>query len=182
MKCVFDVTGMSCAACSARVDKAARAVDGVADVSVNLLKNSMNVEFDEEADSAEVSAAVSAAVAKAGYGATPRIEASAPAGPGSGAAPVGKPARSAAASAADSAASAERQMRARLTVSVIFAVPLFYLAMGPMFGWPLPGFLSGHQALLPYALTQFLLLLPVVKEGPCQIVFKLLHNCTHLTQ
>ena len=45
----FDITGMSCAACSARVDKAVRGTDGVKDVSVNLLKNSMTVEFDEGA-------------------------------------------------------------------------------------------------------------------------------------
>ena len=67
----FDVTGMSCAACSSRVDKCVRALDGVSDVSVNLLKNSMSVEFDETAVDDE---AIVAAVEKAGYGASPRVQ------------------------------------------------------------------------------------------------------------
>ena len=72
MKRTFDVTGMTCAACSARVEKAAANVPGIASVSVNLLKNSMEVDFDGEAATL---AAVSAAVEKAGYGAYPRPEA-----------------------------------------------------------------------------------------------------------
>ena len=63
----FDVTGMSCAACSSRVDKCVRALDGVSDVSVNLLKNSMSVVFD---GSAIDDGAIISAVEKAGYGAS----------------------------------------------------------------------------------------------------------------
>ena len=67
----FDVTGMSCAACSARVEKAARGTDGVTDAAVNLLKNTLVCRLADSADAASVTAAVSDAVAKAGYGARP---------------------------------------------------------------------------------------------------------------
>ena len=71
MKQTFDVAGMTCAACKARVEKATASVDGVAEVAVNLLKNSMEVTYaDESPDAvARVNAAISAAVDKAGYGA-----------------------------------------------------------------------------------------------------------------
>ncbi|WP_418762991.1 cation transporter, partial [Enteroscipio rubneri] len=73
MKQAFDVTGMTCAACSARVEKAARAVPGVADVAVNLLKNSMEVTYRDGAEPSAVASAVEAAVDKAGYGAAARV-------------------------------------------------------------------------------------------------------------
>ena len=148
MKRTFDVTGMTCAACSARVEKAAANVSGIASVSVNLLKNSMEVDFDGEAATL---AAVSAAVEKAGYGAYPRPEA------GSAAGSVQQPARP----VNDSAAEAKR-VRMRLIVSFCFTIPLFYLSMGHMFGWPLPGVFLGHENMLTFAFTQFLLLLPVI--------------------
>ena len=72
VKQTFDVTGMTCAACSARVQKTTNGVPGVDDAVVNLLKNSMEVEYD---GSPETAAAISAAVKKAGYGAFPRVEA-----------------------------------------------------------------------------------------------------------
>lgn len=77
MKQTFDVAGMTCAACKARVEKATASVDGVAEVAVNLLKNSMEVTYaDESPDAvARVNAAISAAVDKAGYGAEPRAAA-----------------------------------------------------------------------------------------------------------
>ena len=148
MKRTFDVTGMTCAACSARVEKAAANVSGIASVSVNLLKNSMEVDFDGEAATL---AAVSAAVEKAGYGAYPRPEA------GSAAGSVQQPARP----VNDSAAEAKR-VRMRLIVSFCVTIPLFYLSMGHMFGWPLPGVFLGHENMLAFAFTQFLLLLPVI--------------------
>ena len=147
MKQVFDMTGMNCAVCSGRVDKTARSVEGVADVSVNLLKKRIEVEYAEGADAASVTEAVIQAVTKAGYGISVRTEGEDPS-------PASK---------GESATDAEeRAVRVRLAVSFACAVPLFYLAMGPMFGWPLPGFLAGHANVLPYAFTQFLLLLPVV--------------------
>ena len=69
MKECFDVTGMSCAACQVRVEKSVRKLDGVKDVSVNLLKNTMEVEYDEISLS---ESGIVSAVEKAGYGAIPR--------------------------------------------------------------------------------------------------------------
>ena len=71
MKQTFDVTGMTCAACSARVEKASNKVEGVQQATVNLLKNSMEVEYDGKP---ETIAAICAAVQKAGYGAAPRVD------------------------------------------------------------------------------------------------------------
>ena len=149
MKRTFDITGMTCAACSARVEKAARGVDGVRDVAVNLLKNTMEAELDEAPGVAE---AVERAVEKAGYGAFARPERAAPS-------PATRAAQ--ARPVADAAAEAKR-VRTRLVVSTAFTVPLFYLSMGHMFGWPLPGFFLGEANVMPFALTQFLLLLPVI--------------------
>ena len=156
MKQTFDVTGMTCAACSARVEKATRAVPGVADVAVNLLKNSMDISFDDGVEPSAVTAAVEAAVDKAGYGASARVPAVANGG-GQGAGSRAAQARP----VADAAAEA-KHVRMRLIVSAAFTIPLFYLSMGHMFGWPLPGFFLGDENVLTFAFTQFLLLLPVV--------------------
>ena len=146
-KQTFDVTGMTCAACSARVEKAAGGVEGVDRAAVNLLKNSMEVEYD--GDSATI-ARIVAAVEKAGYGAAPRI-AQAAGAPGS-----------APATRENAAAKEAAHVRMRLIVSFAFTIPLFYLSMGHMFGWPLPGFFLGHENMMTFAFTQFLLLLPVI--------------------
>ena len=156
MKQTFDVTGMTCAACSARVEKATRAVPGVADVAVNLLKNSMDVAFDDGAEPSAVTVAVEAAVDKAGYGAAARV----PAGASGGRQGAGS--RAAQARPVADAAAEAKHVRMRLIVSAVFTTPLFYLSMGHMFGWPLPGFFLGDENVLTFALTQFLLLLPVV--------------------
>ena len=147
MKQTFDVTGMTCAACSARVGKAASVVPGVEDVAVNLLKNRMDVEYD---GAPATLAAVSAAVEKAGYGAVPR----------SGSAEGGVAV--AAARPANAAAEEAKRVRLRLVISCIFTVPLFYLSMGHMFGWPLPGAFLGDEHVMIFALTQLLLLVPVI--------------------
>ena len=156
MKQTFDVTGMTCAACSARVEKATRAVPGVADVAVNLLKNSMDVAFDDGAEPSAVTVAVEAAVDKAGYGAAARV----PAGASGGRQGAGS--RAAQARPVADAAAEAKHVRMRLIVSAVFTIPLFYLSMGHMFGWPLPGFFLGDENVLTFAFTQFLLLLPVV--------------------
>ncbi|MGN0035292.1 MAG: heavy metal translocating P-type ATPase [Coriobacteriales bacterium] len=147
-KCTFDVTGMTCAACSARVQKAASGVEGVAEANVNLLKNSMEVGFADGADPEQVSAAVSAAVEKAGYGATPRRAAAAK--------------KEAAPRPGEVQHAAATEILHRLVISIVFAVPLFYLAMGSMFGWPLPQVFVGPGATLVLAFTEFLLLVPIV--------------------
>ncbi len=150
-KQIFDVSGMTCAACSARVEKTTSGVVGVERAVVNLLKNSMEVEYD---GNPATLAAISAAVEKAGYGAAPRVEATAAAGAPSGAAPS--------AARENAAAKEAAHVRMRLIVSFVFTIPLFYLSMGHMFGWPLPAFFLGHENMLTFAFTQFLLLLPVV--------------------
>ena len=151
-KQTFDVSGMTCAACSARVEKTTSGVSGVEHAVVNLLKNSMEVEYD---GNPATLTAISAAVEKAGYGAVPRVEAAAAAG-----APSGPAAPSAARE--NAAAKEAAHVRMRLIVSFVFTIPLFYLSMGHMFGWPLPEFFLGHENMLTFAFTQFLLLLPVI--------------------
>ena len=151
-KQTFDVSGMTCAACSARVEKTTSGVAGVERAAVNLLKNSMEVEYD---GNPATLAAISAAVEKAGYGAAPRVEVGAAAGaPSSPAAPS--------AARENAAAKEAAHVRMRLIVSFVFTIPLFYLSMGHMFGWPLPEFFLGHENMLTFAFTQFLLLLPVI--------------------
>ena len=158
MKQTFDVTGMTCAACSAHVEKAARGVEGVSDVAVNLLKNSMEVDSD---GAPETLAAVAAAVEKAGYGAFPRPAKGA--GPvGAGGSVAGGDARTGAPTPMGAAAAEAKQVRMRLVVSFAFTIPLFYISMGHMFGWPLPGFLLGERNIMAFGLTQLLLLAPVV--------------------
>ncbi len=163
MKQTFDVTGMTCAACKARVEKATAGVDGVADVVVNLLKNSMEVTYTDDAPEAvaKVNAAISVAIDKAGYGAEPRAASgvSASAAPDSGGVSAAKAARDA---ANKKTAAAEAAMRRRLIVSFVFTIPLFYLSMGHMFEWPLPSFFLGHENMITFAFTQFLLLIPVI--------------------
>ena len=151
-KQTFDVSGMTCAACSARVEKTTSGVAGVEHAVVNLLKNSMEVEYD---GNPATLTAISAAVEKAGYGAVPRVEASSADGASSGPAP-------ASAARENAAAKEAAHVRMRLIVSFVFTIPLFYLSMGHMFGWPLPEFFLGHENMLTFAFTQFLLLLPVI--------------------
>ncbi len=145
----FDVTGMTCAACSARVEKATAEVAGVEKAVVNLLKNSMDVTYD---GSPETLSAISEAVDKAGYGAMPRVEASAAVVGAT--APMVKP--------ENTAAKEAKTVRMRLIVSFIFAIPLFYLDMGHMWGWPLPACFLGPENSMTLGLTQLLLTLPIV--------------------
>ena len=144
----FDVTGMSCAACSARVEKSVAKLPGIKEVSVNLLKNSMTVEYDEAALTSE---GIVEAVVKAGYGASLREEKGS-AGPRAKAAP----------SPVDIAKQEYEKIWRRLMASVVFAVPLFYISMGHMMGWPLPAFFHGTENAMIFALTLFLLTVPIV--------------------
>ena len=151
----FDVTGMTCAACLARVEKAASGVPGVEKAVVNLLKNSMDVTYDGSPDTI---AAIGAAVDKAGYGAFPRVE-------GAGAAGVGAGAATGAVSQArpvNAAAQEAKTVRMRLIVSFIFCIPLFYVDMGHMWGWPLPACFLGAENAMTLGLTQLLLVIPIV--------------------
>lgn len=144
----FDVTGMSCAACSARVEKSVAKLPGINEVSVNLLKNSMTVEYDEGTISSE---GIIDAVVNAGYGASLRVEK----------AGVGAKAKAAPSPVDIAKREYERTWR-RLMASVVFAVPLFYISMGHMMGWPLPSFFHGAENAMIFALTLFLLTVPIV--------------------
>lgn len=146
MKEKYTVTGMTCSACSARVDKCVRKLDGVKDVSVNLLTNSMSVVYDE---SILQSDAIVAAVVDTGYGAAlDQASAASPSAP-----KAQKP---------DVLAEQLKSMKQRLIISFAFMIPLMYVSMGSMMGLPLPGFLTGMENAVSFGLTQFLFCLPIV--------------------
>ena len=144
MKQQFSVTGMTCSACSAHVEKAARKVAGVSSVTVSLLTNSMTVTYDEALTSADT---IAEAVTAAGYGASVA---------------GGKRLRSAPAAEKDVMAKELKGMKHRLIWSFVFLIPLFYVSMGHMMGAPLPAFLCGAKNGGLFALTQFLLTLPIL--------------------
>lgn len=147
MKQKFDVTGMSCASCSAHVEKSVSKVAGVQEVQVNLLTNSMTVVYD---DSVTSSGEIVSAVEKAGYGACPiQRQASSQAH------------SSLLVSREDPALKEQKEMKRRLIISLVFLIPLFYLSMGHMMGLPIPWFFQGEENALAFAFTQLLLCLPI---------------------
>ena len=152
----FDVGGMTCAACQAHVDRAVSKLDGVQNVAVNLLAGSMLVDYDPAQVTPDD---ICTAVDRAGYSASP-VSAGTEAAPGgsaqagSGAAHMESPTKK-----LEAAASA---MRARLIISIIFLVPLFYIGMGHMLGWPLPSIFTDHTHSMALALTELVLLIPIV--------------------
>lgn len=144
----YDVTGMSCAACSARVEKVVRNVDGVTDVAVNLLTNSMNVEGHAD------SGAIIAAVTEAGYGASLKED-------GQGGQAQAKSGASEADQLASTQKKALRTLRNRLIASLCFLLPLMYVSMGHMmWDWPLPSFMAGNHVAM--GLYQLLLTVAVM--------------------
>lgn len=144
----FNVTGMTCAACSARVEKAVGRLPGVDKIAVNLLKNSMVVEYDETALDTQK---IITAVTEAGYGASLKE-----------AAQQGKASKSMQASANDIARQEYEAVKKRLKLSLVFAVPLSYISMGHMMGWPLPEIFLGVENAMIFSLTLLLLVIPVV--------------------
>jgi len=145
LKETFDVTGMTCSACSAHIEKSLAKAPGVEKVAVNLLANRMIVEFDQTKLTVQD---ISRLVDDSGYGATP----------------VSQPK-----SAAKTTAPRENVMqkeaeekRKQFWYSLLFLLPLFYISMGSMFDFPLPSWLAGMHNVLPFAFTQFLLTLPIV--------------------
>ncbi len=144
MKQQFSVTGMTCSACSAHVEKAVRKVEGVSDLTVSLLTNSMSVTYDEKKTTDE---AIINAVTAAGYGASLAT------------AQKGKTATE---PKEDVLAKELSSMKHRMIWSFVFLIPLFYISMGHMLGAPLPSFLTGMENALSFALTQLLLTLPIV--------------------
>ena len=151
----FDVGGMTCAACQAHVEKAVSSLDGVSNVAVNLLSGSMQVEYDEGSVSADD---ICTAVDRAGYSASPV----AGAGDAGAAAGTSHGSVSAMESPTKKLEAAARAMRTRLIVSLVFLVPLFYIGMGHMFGWPLPAVLADHDHAMTLGLAELVLLIPIV--------------------
>ena len=151
----FDVGGMTCAACQAHVDRAVSKLDGVESVAVNLLAGSMQVDYDPAQVSPDD---ICTAVDRAGYSASP-VDAG-DAGPsGSAQARTGAAHMKSPTKKLEAAASA---MRTRLIVSIVFLIPLFYIGMGHMLGWPLPSVFTDHTHSMTLALTELVLLIPIV--------------------
>ena len=137
----FNVIGMTCSACSASVEKAVKKLEGINSVNVNLLTNSMIVDYDEEISNENK---IIEAVTSAGYGASifnkneikinDKINIQ----------------------------DEIKEMKKRLIISFIFLIPLMYISMGHMIGLPLPSVLSGLENAISYGMTQFLLALVIV--------------------
>ena len=155
----FNITGMTCSACSAHVEKAVGKLEGVRAADVSLMTNSMVAEYDETILSPEE---IIQAVIQSGYGAALPQKA------GERATPpqedvVGKELAS---------------MKRRLVWSFVFLLPLFYISMGHMMGAPLPGVLLGHENAVAFGLTQLLLTLPImyINDKYYKVGFKTLWN------
>lgn len=152
----FDVGGMTCAACQAHVDRAVSKLDGVESVAVNLLAGSMLVDYDPAQVTPDD---ICTAVDRAGYSASPVSTGTDAAQSGSTQARSGAAHMESPTKKLEAAASA---MRARLIVSIVFLIPLFYIGMGHMLGWPLPGIFTDHTHSMTLALTELVLLIPIV--------------------
>ncbi len=140
MKEKFSVTGMSCSACSSAVERSVKSIDGIKNVEVSLLTNSMTAEYDEKEVSAQN---IISAVEKAGYkaevfsGEKKKVKKTEENDP-------------------------LKEMKIRLIVSVCCLIPLMYIAMGHMVSLPLPSFLEGVKNGVAFTFIQFLLTLPVM--------------------
>lgn len=135
----FNVTGMTCSACSAHVEKSVKKLDGVKSVNVNLLQNNMHVDFDETAVSVDD---IINAVVSGGYGASV----------------AGKKQEK-----TDNKIDNEiSNMKFRLIVSLVCLVPLMYISMGHMWGWPFLSVFHGAENGITFALTQMMLTLPIM--------------------
>ncbi|WP_444339900.1 heavy metal translocating P-type ATPase [Phascolarctobacterium succinatutens] len=141
-KQLLDITGMSCSACSSRIEKVVNKMQGVEQMSVNLLKNNAHVTFDESVVDEKK---IIARIEKLGFGASVHAA--------NVAAPVPQQ---------DTAAQEMAEMKQRLIGSLIFAGLVFYQHMGRMWGWPLPGFILGQENELINALLQMLWCVPVL--------------------
>lgn len=137
----FDIIGMTCSACSAHVQKSVSKQKGIQSVNVNLLTNSMTVEYDEKETNEQ---AIEQTVANAGYEAHVVEEKKSTKNP------------------IDFVREEQRSMQKRWWISFAFLIPLLYVAMGHMFSLPLPGFLLGNENALTFALVQLVLTLPIV--------------------
>ncbi|MFW2604225.1 heavy metal translocating P-type ATPase [Aliarcobacter butzleri] len=140
----FDIKGMTCSACSTAVDRNVKKLEGINEVNVNLLNNSMIVKYDENILNNET---IIKKVQDAGYEAF-LVE-------------NGKKTQKN--STEDNLGKIEtNELKNRLIISFIFAIPLFYISMGHMLNWYLPHLFHGYSNAITFAFTQFLLALPIV--------------------
>ncbi|MDK2051171.1 heavy metal translocating P-type ATPase [Aliarcobacter butzleri] len=140
----FDIKGMTCSACSTAVDRNVKKLEGINEVNVNLLNNSMIVKYDENILNNET---IIKKVQDAGYEAF-LVE-------------NGKKTQKN--STEDNLGKIEtNELKNRLIISFIFAIPLFYISMGHMLNWYLPHLFHGYSNAITFSFTQFLLALPIV--------------------
>ncbi|MFW3371840.1 heavy metal translocating P-type ATPase [Aliarcobacter butzleri] len=140
----FDIKGMTCSACSTAVDRNVKKLEGINEVNVNLLNNSMIVKYDENVLNNET---IIKKVQDAGYEAF-LVE-------------NGKKTQKN--STEDNLGKTEtNELKNRLIISFIFAIPLFYISMGHMLNWYLPHLFHGYSNAITFSFTQFLLALPIV--------------------
>lgn len=147
MKQKFNVTGMSCSACSAHVEKAVSSLNGIQNCNVNLLSNNMTVVYNEQELTENE---IVKAVENAGYGASP-VETT----------KTGQR-KQASEQIVDQAEVEMKGMKKRFLYSILCLIPLIYISMGHMMGMPLPRVLSGTENGVAFGLTQFLLTLPIM--------------------
>lgn len=139
----YNVTGMSCAACSARVEKAVNAVDGVTSCAVSLLTNSMGV------DGTAAPSDIIAAVEAAGYGASLKDDKK------TGVVADDEPLKD----------TETPKIRNRLIASIVFLLPLMYISMGHMmWGWKLPSFMNGNHVAMGLAEMLFAIIIMVINQ------------------
>lgn len=152
MKQKFNITGMTCSACSTRVEKGVAKLEGVLNVSVNLLTNTMQVEYEEKTLSEQQ---IIESVEHAGYGAvlsdSPKEKKS-----------VGNKQENQNTAQKNLAQEHVIEMKTRFVVSLAFLIPLMYISMGHMLNLPLPGIFHGQANAVTFAFTQFLFCLPVI--------------------
>ena len=139
----YAVTGMTCTSCVAHVERSVNKLEGIQTVQVNLLDNSMTVNYDETKISTDT---ITKSVEDAGYEAHVKTE---------------KTSETTETKKIDYVLLEQVEMKRRWWISLIFLVPLLYLSMGHMFGWPLHATFLKHENALTFAFTQFLLTLPI---------------------
>ncbi|HZW48826.1 MAG TPA: HAD-IC family P-type ATPase, partial [Bacillota bacterium] len=145
MKQKFNVTGMTCSACSTHIEKSLGKTEGVNHIAVNLLSNNMQIDYDEAKLTEQD---ISRLVEDAGYTATP--------------ANSKKSANESAAPRENLSLKEAQEKKHQFLYSLLFLLPLFYISMARMLNLPIPSFFSGMPNLLPFVFTQFLLTLPIV--------------------
>ena len=134
----FDVTGMTCSACVAHVEKSVRKLDGVNSVQVNLLTNTMSVDYENDVLDAEK---IIESVQDAGYDAVLQ--------------------KTSTQDTTDWALKEQTELKRRWWISFAFLLPVFYLSMGAMMGLPIPVFLSMHHRPLVFSLALLVLTVPI---------------------